>query len=154
MALVAHDTKKEDLLLLLRPHRRMLEAFSFLAPIDTALALEGLGLEIHAVAPGRSGLVAVRAAVLEGLVDAVVFLREPGGDSEPFERAVLRACDVGGVPVATNIGTAEIVLHALAENPGVFTVRPSGRAPGVVVECILRAVGSTNGSTEPAPDGR
>jgi methylglyoxal synthase len=53
-------------------------------------------------------------------VDAVIFLRDPfmAHPHEPDVSALLRICDAHGVPLATNIVTAEAILHLLAEHPG------------------------------------
>jgi methylglyoxal synthase len=48
--------------------------------------------------------------------DAVVFLRDPltAHPHEPDIQALLKVCDVYGVPVATNVAAARILLSYLA----------------------------------------
>jgi methylglyoxal synthase len=61
----------------------------------------------------------IGALVATGEVDAVIFLRDPltAHPHEPDVSALLRVCDVHNVPLATNLATAEAVLHLLLEHP-------------------------------------
>ena len=56
--------------------------------------------------------------VADGRVDALIFLRDPltPHPHEPDVHVLLRVCDVRQVPVATNLASAEILLHAVAES--------------------------------------
>jgi methylglyoxal synthase len=55
-------------------------------------------------------------------VKAVIFLRDPltAQPHEPDIAALMRVCDVHNVPLATNLATAEAVLHLLFEHPEVL----------------------------------
>ncbi|MOA56180.1 Methylglyoxal synthase [compost metagenome] len=48
-------------------------------------------------------------------MDLVIFLRDPllAQPHEPDITALLRLCDVHGIPVATNVASAEILVRAL-----------------------------------------
>ncbi|MNF13631.1 Methylglyoxal synthase [compost metagenome] len=48
-------------------------------------------------------------------MDLVIFLRDPlmAQPHEPDITALLRLCDVHGIPVATNVASAEIMARAL-----------------------------------------
>ena len=48
-------------------------------------------------------------------IDLLLFFRDPltKGDFEPNDANLLRLCDVHNVPVATNIATAEVLIHGL-----------------------------------------
>ena len=48
-------------------------------------------------------------------VDLLLFFRDPlrAGPDEPSSIDILRLCDVHTVPVATNIATAEALVHGL-----------------------------------------
>ena len=48
-------------------------------------------------------------------IDLVLFFRDPLSPKphEPNEMNLLRLCDVHNIPVATNIATAEALIHAL-----------------------------------------
>ncbi|HDK3922997.1 TPA: methylglyoxal synthase, partial [Staphylococcus aureus] len=54
----------------------------------------------------------------DGRVDIVVFLRDPmtAQPHDPDITALVRACDVHNVPVATNVATARMLLDDLARN--------------------------------------
>ena len=51
-----------------------------------------------------------------GTVKMVIFFRDPltAQPHEPDVSALLRVCDVHNVPLATNLGTAEMLLRGLA----------------------------------------
>jgi methylglyoxal synthase len=53
----------------------------------------------------------------------VIFLRDPltAHPHEPDVSALLRVCDVHNVPLATNLTTAEAVLHLMVEHPEAFS---------------------------------
>ena len=57
--------------------------------------------------------IAARIACNE--IDLLLFFRDPltAKPNEPNEANLLRLCDVHNVPVATNIATAEALVHAL-----------------------------------------
>ena len=48
-------------------------------------------------------------------IDLVLLFRDPlkTKPSEPDETALLHLCDVRNIPVATNIATAEVLIHGL-----------------------------------------
>jgi methylglyoxal synthase len=59
----------------------------------------------------------VGSLVVAGLVKAVLFFPDPLS-SQPHSAdvaALLRVCDVCGVPLATNPGTARLLLQGLAQ---------------------------------------
>jgi dephospho-CoA kinase len=118
VALVAHDEKKAALSRFVRAHHGIVNGFRFMAPEDSARALEGIPLEIESFAPdSMGGDLQIGAAIVEGRVDGVIFLTSPFAASpyEPDVHTLLRVCDLEGVPVATNLASAEILLHHLAE---------------------------------------
>ena len=48
-------------------------------------------------------------------IDLLLYFRDPirSNPGEPDEAGLLRLCDVHNIPVATNIATAEALIHAL-----------------------------------------
>jgi len=48
-------------------------------------------------------------------MDVVIFFRDPltAQPHEPDISALMRLCDVYSIPLATNMGTAELIIHAL-----------------------------------------
>jgi len=120
VALIAHDAKKQDLLRLVRNHRRMFEEFRLIATGTTGKLLrDELGVRIDLASSGpEGGDLQIGARIVEGRVDAVIFLRDPltAHPHEPDIQALLKVCDIHRVPLATNAATAEILLHYLAEH--------------------------------------
>ncbi|WP_103807574.1 methylglyoxal synthase, partial [Burkholderia pseudomallei] len=58
----------------------------------------------------------IGAELADGRVDIVIFLRDPmtAQPHDPDITALVRACDVHDVPVATNVATARVLLDDLA----------------------------------------
>lgn len=116
-AVFAQARRQEELLRLLRAHRRRATNWLFLAPGPTALALgEGLGLRTEHL--GDGGPLEIAARVCEASVDFVIYLRDTLTDRghDPGFDALLRACDVHDVPVATNVATATVLITLQAEH--------------------------------------
>jgi methylglyoxal synthase len=121
LALIAHDTKKEDMVQLLKAHKEELANVNLIATRSTGQLLMGrTKLPVTLMQSGpMGGDQQVGAMVADEQVDAVIFLRDPltAHPHEPDVSALLRICDAHGIPLATNIATAEAVLHLLAEHP-------------------------------------
>lgn len=119
LALVAHDEKKDDLLRLARRYLSTLARLHLLATSHTgSLLSEELDLPLERMRSGpEGGDIQIGARIVEGDVDAVVFLRDPltAHPHEPDIQALLKVCDVHGVPVATNLASAEILLRSLSQ---------------------------------------
>ena len=51
----------------------------------------------------------------QGNLDMIIFLRDPSPeyDGEPDLSSVIRLCDMYNIPIATNLATAELLIHAL-----------------------------------------
>jgi methylglyoxal synthase len=118
LALIAHDARKAALVELLRPYREVLAGLRLLATGTTGTRLgEELGLEVERVASGpEGGDVQIGARLVDGGVDALIFLRDPltAHPHEPDIQALLKLCDTHDVPVATNRATARLLLDDLA----------------------------------------
>ena len=119
VALVAHDEKKDDLLRLVKQYRSSLARLHLLATSHTGTLLsEEVGLPVERFRSGpEGGDMQIGARIVQGDVDAVVFLRDPltAHPHEPDIQALLKVCDVHGVPVATNLASAEILLRSLSQ---------------------------------------
>lgn len=59
----------------------------------------------------------VGAAISQNGMDLVIFMRDPlaAMPHEPDVTALIRLCDVYNIPLATNIGTAEVLIRGLDE---------------------------------------
>jgi len=135
LALIAHDGKKEEMVKLVREHRDQLAQLSLVATRSTGqLVREGTGLPITLLNSGpMGGDQQIGGMVASGTVKAVIFLRDPlmAQPHEPDIAALMRVCDVHNVPLATNMATAEAVLHLLFEHPEVLDETETESAPFV-----------------------
>lgn len=80
------------------------------------MVAEATGLEIVRFLSGDQGgdqQIAARIACNE--IDLLLFFRDPltQKEAESDRAQLLRLCDVHNIPVATNIATAEALIHAL-----------------------------------------
>lgn len=121
MALVAHDSKKDDIVQLVKAHKEELAEVDLVATRSTGQLIQArLELPVALLQSGPlGGDQQIGALVANGEVDAVIFLRDPlmAHPHEPDVSALLRVCDVHNVPLATNLATAEAVLRLIAEHP-------------------------------------
>lgn len=78
--------------------------------------MEHTSLNVHRFMSGPlGGDQQIGALVAQNEMDLIIFLRDPlmAQPHEPDIIALLRLCDVQGIPVATNIATAELLIKAL-----------------------------------------
>ena len=119
VALIAHDKKKEEIIHFAKKHKDILKNHELVATGSTGLKInEATGLEVHRYLSGPyGGDQQIGGSLAEGDIDLVIFLRDPltAQPHEPDVSALIRICDVHKVPVATNIGTAEILINELAK---------------------------------------
>lgn len=118
LALIAHDNKKVDFVAWATFNRETLAQFDLVATRHTArLVRDKVGLEIDELLSGPEGGDAqIAALVATGAVDVVFFFVDPlwAQPHDPDIRALLRVCNVHNVPVATNLGTADLIITALS----------------------------------------
>lgn len=131
LALIAHDGKKPELSRLVERFHETLGGAEVVATGTTGTRLRALGLEVRCLLSGPMGGDAqIAAGVVEGRIDAVIFLRDPAVE-HPHEvdvQMLLRLCDLYEVPLATNMGTAVSLLRlweATSSRRGVATSLPS-----------------------------
>lgn len=117
IALIAHDAKKELMVQFCIAYCGVLSRHTILATGTTGkLVAEATGLEIVKFLSGDQGgaqQIASRIGCDE--VDMVLIFRDPlkTDNNEPDENSIMRLCDVHNIPVATNIATAEMLIHGL-----------------------------------------
>ena len=117
IALIAHDSKKELMVQFCIAYCGVFSRHNICATGTTGkLVAEATGLEVFRFLGGSQGgdqQIAARIACNE--IDLLLFFRDPirAKPSEPDEAGLLRLCDVHNIPVATNIATAEALIHAL-----------------------------------------
>ena len=115
VALIAHDGKKDDLVDFVKAHQGWFETLELVGTGTTGGRVAELGLSMRRLASGPLGGDAqIAALITEGLLDAVVFFRDPMGKHphEPDVNMLLRQCDVHNVALATNRATAELLVQA------------------------------------------
>ena len=77
---------------------------------------EQTGLHVNCYLPGSEGGVhQIAASVFCHDIDMVLFFRDAqkAKEKDPTELHLLRLCDEYMVPLATNIATAEVLIHGL-----------------------------------------
>jgi methylglyoxal synthase len=114
LAIIAHDGKKADLVAFATFNRDRLAEFQLVATGSTGkLLATKVGLDVECVESGPvGGDVQIANRVVEGEVDAVVFMVDPL-DKHPHEpdiQTLLRICNVCNVPLATNTATADALI--------------------------------------------
>ena len=117
IALIAHDSKKELMVQFCTAYCRILSQHKLVATGTTGkLISEATGLAGTAFSGrvrGRRPADRVPHCLQRDRPAAV--LRDPinAKPSEPNEMTLLRLCDVHNIPMATNIATAEVLIHGL-----------------------------------------
>ncbi|MDA9472320.1 methylglyoxal synthase [Enterococcus sp. 5H] len=117
IALIAHDRKKGLMVKLTLAYQLILKEHELFATGTTGLKIsEATGLPVHRFKSGPlGGDQQIGAMISEDKLDMVIFLRDPlaAQPHEPDVTALIRLSDVYEIPLATNIGTAEILLRGL-----------------------------------------
>ncbi|MEE1132703.1 MAG: methylglyoxal synthase [Caryophanon sp.] len=119
IALIAHDRKKDNLVEFAIAYTEILKQHELYATGTTGLrVMEATGLSIHRFSSGPlGGDQQIGAMIAMNEMDMVIFFRDPltAQPHEPDVTALIRLCDVYNVPLATNMGTAEVLLKGLQE---------------------------------------
>jgi len=114
IALIAHDKKKDDMVELASEYADLLRQCILVATGTTGKRLhDEVGLTVERKLSGPfGGDLQIGAELVEGKIDAVIFLRDPMTPQphEPDINALVRACDVHNVPCATNVTSAKLLL--------------------------------------------
>jgi len=119
IALIAHDQKKEQMIQFCIAYEALLKEHKLYATGTTGKRImENTTLQIERFMSGPlGGDQQIGALVATNSMDLVIFFRDPltAQPHEPDIAALMRLCDVYGIPLATNIGTAEVMIRALAQ---------------------------------------
>ena len=117
IALIAHDSKKELMVQFCIAYCGILSRYNICATGTTGkLVSEATGLHIQRFLSGsQGGDQQLASSISCNEVDLLLFFRDPlnAKSHEPNDINILRLCDVHNIPVATNIATAEALIHAL-----------------------------------------
>ncbi len=117
VGLIAHDAKKKLMQNFCIAYRGILNKHTLYATGTTGRLIEEVAnLNVHKYLAGALGGDQQMCAQIENNeLDMVIFLREPVSprSHEPDVNNVVRLCDTHNIPLATNLATAELLIHAL-----------------------------------------
>ena len=117
IALIAHDSKKELMVQFCIAYCGILSRYNICATGTTGkLVSEATGLHIQRFMSGsQGGDQQLASSISCNEIDLLLFFRDPltAKAHEPNDINILRLCDVHNIPYATNIATAEALIHAL-----------------------------------------
>ena len=117
IAIIAHDAKKELMTQFCIAYCGILSRHKLFATGTTGkLVREATGLDINCFLSGiRGGDQQIGALIACNEIDMLLMFNDPLNpkDHEPNVNNLLRLCDVHNVPAATNIATAEALIHSL-----------------------------------------
>ena len=117
IALIAHDQKKDSLVEFAIAYKEILQQHELYATGTTGKRIsEEVGLQVTRFRSGPlGGDQQIGSMIANNDMDMVFFFRDPltAQPHEPDVTALVRLCDVYHIPLATNMGTAEILLKGL-----------------------------------------
>ncbi len=117
IAIIADDTKKELMTQFCIAYCGILSKHHLCATAKTATVLsDASGLEIESLLPGsHGGEQQITSRIAFNEVDILLYFRSvtPKREFDEAEYHLLRMCDSHNIPFATNIATAEVIIHAL-----------------------------------------
>lgn len=116
IALIAHDVKKELMVQFCIAYCGVLSRHTLCATGTTGkLVSEATGLQITKYMSGTGGAQQIEARIACDEIDMLLYFRDPltARGENVGESDMLRLCDVRNIPVATNIATAEVLIHGL-----------------------------------------
>ena len=117
IAFIAHDRKKDEMVNFVTAYETVFENHTLYSTGTTGTRIMGnTELKINRFMSGPlGGDQQIGALVATNEMDLIIFLRDPlmAQPHEPDISALLRLCDVQGIPLATNIATAELLVKAL-----------------------------------------
>lgn len=133
IALIAHDKKKDDMVRFATAYKSVFAQHTLYATGTTGLKImEATGLEVHRFQSGPfGGDQEIGAMIANNKMDMVFFFRDPltAQPHEPDVTALIRLCDVYAVPLATNMGTGEVLVKGLERGDISWREIIRGRTP-------------------------
>ncbi|MDR1465281.1 MAG: methylglyoxal synthase [Oscillospiraceae bacterium] len=115
IALIANDTKKELMTQFCIAYCGVFGKHTLFGTGTTGRIIrEATGLPVQLLYSGQGGVEQMESMVSCDELDLVMMFRDGIniGESDE-ENNLLRLCDVHNIPIATNIATAEALIHAL-----------------------------------------
>ncbi|MBB4826538.1 methylglyoxal synthase [Sporosarcina luteola] len=125
IALIAHDQKKDEMVNFTIAYEHIFSQYTLYGTGTTGKRImEETDLHVNRLMSGPlGGDQQIGSMIATGELDLIIFFRDPltAQPHEPDVSALLRLCDVYGVPLATNIATAELLIRAIEK--GYFSWR-------------------------------
>lgn len=119
VAIISHDGKKDAVIDFVKANRAIFESCNLVATGTTGgRIIEATSLSVRRFLSGPLGGDAQIAALCAtGEIQLVIFIVDPltPHPHEPDVQGLIRVCNVHGIPIATNLATAKMVLPALLE---------------------------------------
>lgn len=120
LALIAHDSKKDELVDFILQNQGIFARYHLIATATTGQRIQqGTNLAVERMLSGQEGGdLQIAARVAERKILAVIFLIDPvfSKPHEPNIQALQRICAVHNVPLAINVATAEAIIKKLRES--------------------------------------
>ena len=114
IALIAHNSRKSDLLNWAKEHRTRLEDYNLIGTTNTAkLISDVLDLKVKGFGHGPSGGdILLAAKILQGEVQKVIFFidaESPHGHEHDIQ-TLIRTAVINNIPIALNRASADLVI--------------------------------------------
>ncbi|BAY23289.1 forkhead-associated protein [Calothrix sp. NIES-2100] len=118
IVLIAHESKKSELADFVNQHKEFfLQSLTVACPSISEVLHQQTGITVNQQIPAATsgGYQTINSLVNSGEVLAVIFLRDflVPQPSQANEEAFLRSCNINEVLLATNLPTAEAIVHYL-----------------------------------------
>ena len=116
IALLAHDRKKELMVQFCIAYCGILAGHNICATNTTGrMVSEATGLPITLyLSCNQGGNQQIGARIAYNEIDLVLFFCDPAqGEMQTDVNAIARLCDQYNIPIATNVATAEMLIHGL-----------------------------------------
>jgi methylglyoxal synthase len=117
IGLIAHDSKKTLMQNFCIAYKGILSKHNLFATGTTGRLIEEVtNLNVHKYLAGHLGGTQQLGSQIEhNMIDMVIFLQDPlkPKKHEPDIFNIIRLCDIHNIPLATNLATAELLIHAL-----------------------------------------
>ncbi len=119
IALIAHDSQKENLANFVQKHAPVFSRYRLIATKQTGqIVQKATGFDVEILMTGsHGGDIQIAAEVVAGNVLAVFFLVDPAPLTPvvPGVETVLRSCQIHNTLLALNLKTSELILSGLAQ---------------------------------------
>lgn len=126
VALIAHHSKKNDIITLAQRYHSLLDRYPLIATYGTGKWIqEATDLTVECLASEvDGGLLQIAARIASGEVAGVIFLMDAvnAPSDVPDVQALLRICNHHDVPLATNVATAELAIQGVAKRRDAYLI--------------------------------